>query len=327
LKALVVNLDDVMNEFNYGISSPEAIRSFLAVAYGKWRKAPRYVALAGDGSMDYRDLLGYGGNLIPGKMVPTDYGLAMSDNYLADVNGDHMPEMAIGRLPVVSAEELAAAIEKIKAHERRLGNTSVVLVADFPDDGGEFIADSEKLAALLPDYCSATKVYLDDPALVDEKRLALVNAINAGAGFVNYVGHAGPDQLSNWGLFSYYPYPEYDPPADDVSLLTNATQLPVLTAMTCGLANFSDPYQDTLGEVLLLKPSGGMAAVWSATGLSDNTRAGMLGRGFYKAALTGNKPVLGDAVLQSLAAYRKRNGMLFMVDIYGILGDPALRLR
>ena len=46
LKAMVVNLDDIMNEFNYGLSSPNAIRKFLSYAYSNWQKAPRYVVLA-----------------------------------------------------------------------------------------------------------------------------------------------------------------------------------------------------------------------------------------------------------------------------------------
>jgi hypothetical protein len=328
MKTMVVNLEDVMNEFNYGISSPEAIKSFLSFAYLKWGKALRYVVLAGDGSSDYRNNGGFGGNLIPSKMVPTDFGLAMSDNYLADVNGDHLPEFAIGRLPVVNVGELQTVINKIKTHERNLGSTTAVLVADTPDDGGKFILESEAVAGLISSYAyNVNRIHLDNPAMVDVKRADLINAINQGAAFINYVGHAAPDQLSNWGLLSYYPYPEYDPPDDDLSLLTNANILPVMTAMTCGLNNFSDPYQDVLGEALLLKSDGGVSAAWSATGLSDDAQATILNLEFYKAVFAGTKAVLGDAVLKALSVYKNQGTMPFMMDIYCILGDPALRLR
>lgn len=326
MKTMVVNLEDIMNEFNYGISSPEAIKKFLSNAYSKWKKAPHYVVLAGDGSSDYKDNLGFGGNLIPSKMVPTDFGLAMSDNFLADINGDHLPEIAIGRLPVVNPDELKAVIGKIKTFERTLGNSSVILVADTPDNGGDFIAGSEALAGLFPSGYTVSRINLDDPAMVDAKRAALISAINQGATFFNYVGHAGPDQLSNSGLLSHYPYPEYNPPTDDLPSLTNSTILPVMVAMTCGLNNFSDPYQDVLSEALLLKPDGGVAAAWSATGLSDDAQAGILNREFYKAVFSGKK-VLGDAVLQALSAYKKQGTMPFMMDTYCILGDPALRMR
>ncbi len=74
LQAKVVKLKDVMNEFNFGISSPEVIKSFLSYAYSNWTKKPRYVLLAGDGSIDYKDNMGYGSNLVPAKIVSTPYG-------------------------------------------------------------------------------------------------------------------------------------------------------------------------------------------------------------------------------------------------------------
>ena len=113
LKTMVVKLEDIMNEFNYGISSPEAIKKFLSTAYSKWRKSPRYVVLAGDGSMDYKDNLGlrWKPHTIQRWYLPP-YGLSISDNYLADVNGDHVPEIAIGRLPVISPDELQTVIQQ-----------------------------------------------------------------------------------------------------------------------------------------------------------------------------------------------------------------------
>ena len=106
LSAKVVLLEDVMDDFNYGIYSPEAIRTFLSHAYTNWIRPPRFVVLAGDGSLDYKNILGNGDNLIPPMMVETPYGLFPSDNYFADTNSDHIPEMAVGRIPVVSSEEL-----------------------------------------------------------------------------------------------------------------------------------------------------------------------------------------------------------------------------
>ena len=49
-----------MNEFNYGIYNPKAIRDFLSYAYNNWKKSPRYVVLAGNGTYDYKNNLGTG---------------------------------------------------------------------------------------------------------------------------------------------------------------------------------------------------------------------------------------------------------------------------
>jgi hypothetical protein len=313
----VVKLEDIMNEFNYGISSPEAIKKFLSTAYTKWRKAPRYVVLAGDGSMDYKNNMGFGGNLIPSKMVSTAFGLSISDNYLADINGDHLPEFALGRLPVLNSAELQTVINKIKTYESNIGN-QVILLADTPDEGGDFISDSQELSALLSLRYNINRIYLYDPAMIDNVRAALFTAINNGAVFFNYVGHAAPTFLSYSWLLS----------ADDLPYsLLNASRPPIMTAMTCIMGNFSDPYDDVLSEALLLYNNGGVAATWSPTGLSDNTLAKILNQEFYKAIVSGGKKVLGDAVLQALSVYKKQGAMPFMMDIYGILGDPALRIR
>lgn len=326
-KTMIVDIEDIMNEFNYGIPSPEAIKDFLSYAYSNWRKAPRYVLLAGDGSMDYKDNLGYGGNLIPSRMVPTPNGLFVSDNSLADVNGNHVPEIAIGRLPVITPDDLLTVINKIKTYERAPANKKVVLLADTPDtEAGDFISRSEALAGVFPAGYTLTRIYLynDNPATVNTARSALFTAINNGSAFFNYVGHAGPNQLSNLGLINHYP--EFA--IDDLPLFTNAGVLPVMTAMTCLVGNFSDPYQIILTEALLLKAGGGVAATWAPTGLSDDAEAAILNREFYNAFfISGVKPAIGDVVRKALAAYKSEGTMPFMMDIYNILGDPALRIR
>jgi uncharacterized repeat protein (TIGR01451 family) len=319
MKTMIVNLDDIMNEFNYGISSPEAIKTFLSFAHSNWRKSPRYVILAGDGSMDYKNNLGFGGSLIPSPMVPTPYGLAASDNYLADINGDYVPEIAIGRLPVVSPDELNTVINKIKTYEGTAGYQALLL-ADFPDEGGNFIADSNEIANLFPSGLSGYKVtpiYLSDPSNIINVRAALFGAINAGQGFFNYLGHGGPEEFSNWGLLT----------TDDLPLLTNASLLPIMTAMTCIAGNFSDPYEVVLNEALVLKADGGVAAAWSPTGLSDDSQANILNGAFYDAIFRGGKQTIGDAVIQALSVYKTKGTMPFMMDIYNILGDPALKIK
>jgi hypothetical protein len=234
------------------------------------------------------------------------------------VNGDHVPEIAIGRLPVISPEELNTMIKKIRTYESTI-NKKVILLADFPDDGGDFIADSDAIASLFPAGYGINKIYLHDTSQADTDavRSALFAAINNGAFYFNYVGHAGPDQLSNEGILT----------TDDLSSLTNAFGLPMMTAMTCVLGNFSDPFEVILSEALLLKGDGGVAAVWSPTGLSDDSQAKILDREFYNAIFLGRRKTVGDAVKQAFAEYAAQGSMPFMIDIYNILGDPALKIR
>ena len=71
-----------------------------------WIKPPKYVVLAGNGTYDYKNHDGYGGNLIPTLMANTPMGLYASDSLFAEFDGDHVPKIAVGRLPVLTAEEL-----------------------------------------------------------------------------------------------------------------------------------------------------------------------------------------------------------------------------
>jgi hypothetical protein len=68
LDVMTVYVQDIFDEFNYGIYSTEAIKDFLSYAYQNWSGDREYVLLAGEGSYDHRDILGLngpGGNLVP----------------------------------------------------------------------------------------------------------------------------------------------------------------------------------------------------------------------------------------------------------------------
>src|SRR5258708_35455889 len=51
---VLVNIEDVYDEFSYGLHSPKAISDLLARASAQWSKTPPYGLLVGDGSHDPR---------------------------------------------------------------------------------------------------------------------------------------------------------------------------------------------------------------------------------------------------------------------------------
>ena len=322
LETMVVELEDIYDEFNHGISNPQAIKEFLSYAYHNWRgNGPEYVVLAGDGTYDYKNHLGYGGNLVPPILLRTPQGLFASDNYFADVKGnDGLPEIAIGRLPVVTEEELQTLIDKISDYENASGGwtSRVMMLADNPDNGGNFPLDSDNLANLLPGYTyTVEKIYLPDFSTVNEARQEILNGFNTGALLVNYIGHAGITKLATEGLLR----------SEDVSFLQNGDKLPVMTAMTCVVGRFSLPGYDTLSEVLLLKNNGGVVAVWAPTGASLNSLAFMLAEEFFKAAFQDQEKILGKILLKAMQNYAALGGKPFMLNIYNLLGDPALEMK
>src|SRR5207244_9330755 len=50
----VVDIDDIYDEFSYGVHSPYAVKDFLNWTYLHWPKQPQYVLLAGSATLDPR---------------------------------------------------------------------------------------------------------------------------------------------------------------------------------------------------------------------------------------------------------------------------------
>ncbi|MEM7394538.1 MAG: C25 family cysteine peptidase, partial [Verrucomicrobiota bacterium] len=319
LEAMVVDLEEVYTGFNYGLAGPHAIRSFLEHAWRRWDVPPRYVVLMGDGTYDYKGYLRQGDNLIPPRMAATPFGLFASDMAAGDVEGhDGVPEVVIGRIPVKTSAEVTAAVQKIVAYESDPGVWAgrSILLADNPDLAGNFPADSDALAELIPAGHGLSRIYLSDLPLA-EARSRLHTDIHTGARLLNYMGHGGLDRLAYEGLLT----------TDDLPQLQNGGRLPVLAAMSCIVGRFSVPGYDSFGEEFLLDPDGGGMAVWGATGLSFNSMAQQLNREFVRYLFEAEQTVLGDGVKQAMEAYSSRPYFSFMLDIFTILGDPALKLK
>ncbi|MDX1432212.1 MAG: C25 family cysteine peptidase [Gammaproteobacteria bacterium] len=320
LRTLVVDLEDIYDEFNHGIPNADAIWQFLHHAHTRWQPAPRYVLLAGEGSFDYRDYLGNGDAVIPTLLTATPRGLFPSDNLYADVIGnDRLPEMAIGRLPVIDAAELRAFTAKIAAYEAATGDAwkhRVLLAADAPDDGGNFPADSELVAGEIPEDLGVERIYGDsvDPATATQR---LIGALNDGRGFVNFIGHGSSIAIGNRNLLRI----------DDLERLANGDRLPVLTAQTCLAGQFGFPGVDGIGELLVLSPDRGAIAVWAPSGLSMNNRARVLGQGFYRGTFAGGERIIGESILGSQIRYLESHADEYLLDIYNLIGDPATVMR
>lgn len=320
-ETMVVLLEDIYDEFNHGIESPFAICAFIKNAYNEWKTPPQFVVLAGEGTYDYKDILGFGDNILPAIMVNTPYGLFPADNRFVDVEGDDgLPEIAIGRLPVVSESELNKLIDKIAIFESGIQNlqpwnTRVVMVADNPDSAGNFPYDSDEIAQIISPWYTVDKIYLGQLSLYTS-RTRFKSAFNDGSFIINYIGHSLMDKFAHEGMFK----------TSDVYGLTNTQKLPIVIAMTCLAGNFSTPGYDTLTEAMLLH-DGGAVAVWTATGLSLNSQGRVLDSEFFESVFTYQKDTLGEAVLDALTQYNQQGGMEFILDIYHILGDPALRIQ
>ncbi len=116
LETMVVDIEDIYDTYSHGLADPHAITSFLAFAYSSWDLPPRYVLLAGNGTYDPRDNEGQGDCVIPTMLMKTPYDLSSSDRLFVDFDNDKVPEIAVGRLPVTTSNQLQQEVNKIILH-------------------------------------------------------------------------------------------------------------------------------------------------------------------------------------------------------------------
>ncbi|MDH3524961.1 MAG: C25 family cysteine peptidase [Acidobacteriota bacterium] len=143
-------------------------------------------------------------------------------------------------------------------------------------------------------------------------RAELAAALATGPLLVNYVGHGGVDRMAHEGLLT----------AADVATLPATETAAIVSAWTCVLARIDLPAFDSLGELLVLTPQGGAAAVVAPTGLSVAGQAHVLNRLYFEAL--GRHERVGDALLEAVQHFREQGGLEALPRTYAILGDPAV---
>jgi uncharacterized repeat protein (TIGR01451 family) len=325
LSSTIVLLSDIFNEFSHGIYDPRAIRDFVAYAAQNWATPPEYIVIVGDGTYDYKNNKGFGGNYVPALMSNTPDGIFPADNLYTDIDGDGMPDIPVGRITARDVGELAVVIDKIISYEAMSSSTEVLFLADKDEDatGNDFSVVSDGLAALLGSAYQKTKIYISaDPAPEQPfytpaaGSTALLDAINGGPKFLNFIGHGGYQTLGKDGIFE----------SSDLAALTNQGY-PIFTALTCLVGNYSSPYLESLGESMIREIGGGFVAAWSPSGLSDNIEAVKINEAFIEAVFVDREERLGDAILKALNEYRGPGHLPYMINIFNLLGDPALKLH
>jgi hypothetical protein len=312
LTVALVDVEDLYDEFNFGAKSPKAIKDFLTFAKTKWRKSPRFVLLVGDASLDPRNYLGLGEfDLLPTKLIDTQYLETASDDWFVDFDNDGLPEMAIGRLPVRTVEEADTVISKIIGYERSSKSNVALLVADM-NDGFNFEGASEEVRALLPSSITVRKIFRGDFSSDAQAKQKLLRGINQGSLLVNFIGHGSVEMWRGDLLTS-----------DDAEALMNGMRLPFLVSMTCLNGMFQDLYTESLAEALLKAKGGGAIAVWASSGLTEPDKQAVMNKELIRLLFGRERLTIGEATARAKKVVSdqdiRRTWILF--------GDPTTRLK
>ncbi len=192
------------------------------------------------------------------------------DNWYADLDDDHLPDVAIGRLPADTPEQLSRMIKKIIAYENRASvgdwQRRISLVAGMGGFGAFADAAIEASAKQLlvegipsaftttVTYGSWRSPYFPDPHAFHD---ATVSRFNEGCLFWVYMGHGQTNAVDRVRT------PEgqhHILAAKDCAKLRCGDRPPVALFLCCSTGGF-DQKEDCLAEELVKADGGAVAAL------------------------------------------------------------------
>jgi hypothetical protein len=341
LKAEVVFLTDIFNEFGWGLPDPLAIRDFLKYVYKTSPDHPNYVLLLGHGHYDYKNILGDSGpNWIPTyqNLETTSLYSACSDDIFACVHGDDsFMDLSIGRIPARTADEADQFIRKICQYEAHTatGNwqNQITLVADDElvsggiERGGELVHTStcEAISKLFPKHFDQQKIYLINFPSVQTASISgitkpkanqdLIRSLNEGVLLCNMIGHSNENQFAHEKIFST---------SREIPRIQNNEKLPFLVVASCAFGRFDTPANRQIIEELLFHPAGGIIASFASARLAFSNDNATLNQYIIRFLFPSDTTIrrLGDAVRLAKSRIPGLNS-----SKYHLLGDPALVLN
>lgn len=282
-----------------------------------------------------------------------------TDNYFADLDGDAAPDLAVGRWTVDTAEEAAAAVDKVLAYERggdfgpwRQRVNFIAGVGGFgPLIDGTLETWAKTLItegvpagyATSMTYASWRSPYCPHPTAFHE---VCCRRLCEGCLFWIYIGHGqhrGLDHVRTpAGAYSIMN-------CDDVPRLTAAHGAPIALFLSCHAGAFDGP-EDCLAEDLF-RSSGGPVAVVAGSRVTMPYAMAVLGQRLLDECFRERRATLGEMLLfakrgmildertdersramdAAAAAISPRPELLAAeraehVEMFNLLGDPLLRV-
>jgi hypothetical protein len=326
VRTFIATVQDIFDEFNYGIFNGEKTKSFLAYAYNTWRPpAPAYVLLFGDASYDDHH---YFAATVKKDYVPS-WGVPTSDNWFGCFDSVHpfLSSLLIGRLSFedsMAADRMVSKVTGYDAYTPGDWDKNFLFIAGGLSAGDQLTFDGLS-DQMINTYVSpspvggkAIRVYKASQDIIDStNRGVLQGIVNAGVVFINFLGHSSG---SIW---------EED--IGDPNVFQNSTgMLPFVSSVSCNVGGFADQTINTLGEEFTRADNRGAIAVWGAVSLGYVYEGTTMANHFL--ASMSRDTVRSFGALTSAARY----GLWLdtgpdpitveMIQLTPLLGDPLSRL-
>jgi hypothetical protein len=332
-RALIADIQDVYDEFNNGIYHPKAVTAMLSWAATHWpAPAPVYLTLLGDGHWNFK---GFNPAVYPSLPNPIPPYLAWVDPWqgevpadaaYGDLDGNGVPDVAVGRLAVDTLAEAQTVVDKIIGYDETLRRQPwqqrALFVADNPDDNGDFPALSDEIIRdwLPADLAAgAQRVYLGQTVPdAPSARAAIAGAINSGVFLVQYMGHGAPSRWTQESIWR----------TADVPTLHNGNLLPVVMTFDCldGYFALPDPANFSIAETMQRLAGGGSVAAISPSGLGLTTDQQAFRRILMDVLFNQHVRELGRALTLAKQRFYNEYGPNYLISTMMLFGDPALQM-
>lgn len=309
LNVEVVDIADIYDEFNYGLSGPKGVKKFVEYASTEWANRPGYLLLLGDGTRDPRNYEGRNEtNTLPTMLVTLINEESGSDEALGDFDGDGLSSISIGRIPAKSGAQLTTVLNKTIDYEaNQLSFDRGVLFAH--DNSPEFEAMTQQLSQRLPNG-TPTRTVIAGEVNANEN---LIGSMREGKLLVNYSGHGN---VGRWSSADFFTTPM-------VPQVTNRRAPSVFTMLTCENGYFLRPGFDSMAEALVLSSAGGAAATWAATSQSESDWQLMMADRFFSVMAEPGQARIGDLIREAKLTIDAGADVRLQ---WALLGDPALKM-
>ena len=332
LTTMVVDVQDIYDEFSGGLLDPSAIRNFVFHAVRNWPIPPVYLTLLGDGTYDYKNNSGLSH---PNWMPAYQSGPSTYDEWYARIAGlDKIPDLAVSRIPVQSAAEADGVVDKIVRYDRDPEpgpwQAGILLVADdisnpeYPDRiESFFVLDAERIAAsTMPGDLDLTKFYIGtyphEGRTKPGAREEFLRLFNEGALILTYIGHGHPELLAHEYIFLLN---------RDLARIDNGRRLPFVYTAASAVGVFDDPTQDSIPEALLKLPDRGVIGFICATRIGYHNSNMILATKFHRQMYrSGRENVPLGLALMEAKQVSVEDLWRTNIQRYSLFGDAAQRL-
>lgn len=340
--AKVYDIEELVDQFAFGIKmNPLGIKNFLKFARQNFSIAPKFCFLIGKGVTYDEARVNESNSLMPSLLLVPTFGYPGSDNLLASNDLTAYPTTPIGRLSVVSTDEITVYLNKVKEFEEAQANPSVaqadkewmknvIHVVGANDAGTEaqirpYMTEYSRMVSdtLFGGSVNTFNKFNSTTASTIEN-LHLSKLFEDGVSLLTYFGHSSATAL------------DYN--LDDPNQYNNPGKYPVFVLNGCNAGNFFTFETPRLQNKSTISEKYVLADKRGAIGLVASTHFGLVGGlGVYSRGLY--RSLSFQAYNQSIGRHIQ-NAVQFMYSSWGadyqtrfhteqqtLHGDPAIKVN